>query len=96
MVEFWRGVFGGVYRQVVVGNLTVYDEIGVGLRLKRFRVLYLDERIREREYVVMQKQLAIYTSQPYRKGELQYDLNGSRFKGFVLPRFEELIEIYFH
>jgi hypothetical protein len=74
----------------------VYDEIGVGLRLRRFRVLYLDERIREREYVVTQRQLAIYTSQRYKEGEVQYNLDGPRFEGFVFTRFEELVEIYFH
>lgn len=47
----------------------VYDEIGVVLILKRFRVLCLDERIREHEYVVTQRQPATYTSQRYRSKE---------------------------
>ena len=66
---FWRGVFEGGCRLVVVESLMVYDEIEVGPRLRRFQVLYLDERSHEHEYVVMQRQLAIYTVNSRRIGE---------------------------
>ena len=45
-------------RDVVNSNLRIYSEV-VEQRVKRFQVLYLDERIHSDGYVVMQKYIAI-------------------------------------
>lgn len=50
--------FVAAYKLDVVGMMMIFVAV-VELRLIRFRVLYLDERIHDDEYVVMQKQLGI-------------------------------------